>query len=235
MTCRNYRINGVLIAGVFTLCLFFILGISVGQTSDIADSLNSYKELQSNFNHDQQKSSSYQPAHPSPIIYPSSGRDLLSPFGNMPSASPTNEKIALDGNHSQVQVKDIKAINSIKQRSIVYDDVQRGDADHPSNSADIKITGTGQGDKDAKDQYDNLGRTIEENADKGLASGMNGGQDQKTASAQSKTNNLNIDVSGISVSAINTVKGGSATATSNIIIEPVQTIIDSCEASEKLK
>ena len=33
---------------------------------------------------------------------------------------------------------------------------------------------------------------------------------------------MNIDVSGISVTALNTVEGGSAVATSNIIIRPVQ-------------
>jgi hypothetical protein len=156
----------------------------------------------------------------------------------MPSDCPVNEEIALDSNHSQEQVRDIQAINSVKQRNIVYDDVQMGDAEHPSNSADIKVIGTGQGDKDATDQYDNLERTIEENADKGLASGMNEVHNQNAGVDHSRIdrrNNLNIEVTGISVSAINTVKGGSATATSNIIIEPVQTIVDSCEASEKLK
>jgi hypothetical protein len=48
-------------------------------------------------------------------------------------------------------------------------------------------------------------------------------------------NYLSIDVSGISVSAINTMKGGSATATSNIIIEPVQIIVCPSEVEEKLK
>ena len=48
-------------------------------------------------------------------------------------------------------------------------------------------------------------------------------------------NNLDIDVHGITVSAINTVKGGSAVATSNIIIKPVQIIICSSEVGEKLK
>ena len=48
-------------------------------------------------------------------------------------------------------------------------------------------------------------------------------------------NNLDIDVSGISVRAINTVKGGSAVATSNIIIKPVQVTICPSEVGEKLK
>jgi hypothetical protein len=48
-------------------------------------------------------------------------------------------------------------------------------------------------------------------------------------------NNLKIDVAGISVSAVNTVQGGSAVATSNIIIKPVQIIICPSEVEEKLK
>jgi len=46
---------------------------------------------------------------------------------------------------------------------------------------------------------------------------------------------MNIDVSGITVSAINTVEGGSAVATSNIIIKPVQIIVCSSEVEEKLR
>jgi hypothetical protein len=48
-------------------------------------------------------------------------------------------------------------------------------------------------------------------------------------------NYMNIDVSGVTVSAINTVEGGSAVATSNIIIKPVQLIIYNPEVEEKLR
>ncbi|MFZ3112310.1 MAG: hypothetical protein WA141_00055 [Methanothrix sp.] len=48
-------------------------------------------------------------------------------------------------------------------------------------------------------------------------------------------NRLDIRVSGISVRAINTVEGGNATATSNIIIEPVQIIQIPCQAADKLR
>ncbi len=48
-------------------------------------------------------------------------------------------------------------------------------------------------------------------------------------------NRLDINVRGISVRAINTVEGGSATATSNIIIEPVQRIEVSSQAKDKLR
>jgi len=48
-------------------------------------------------------------------------------------------------------------------------------------------------------------------------------------------NHLDIRVSGVSVRAINTVEGGNATATSNIIIEPVQIIQIPCQAADKLR
>ena len=47
-------------------------------------------------------------------------------------------------------------------------------------------------------------------------------------------NYLSVDVRDISVSAINTMKGGSAVATSNIIIEPVQIIVCPSEVMQKL-
>ena len=48
-------------------------------------------------------------------------------------------------------------------------------------------------------------------------------------------NYMNIDVSGINVQATNTVEGGSAVATSNIEIKPVQIINCPPEVDEKLK
>jgi hypothetical protein len=46
---------------------------------------------------------------------------------------------------------------------------------------------------------------------------------------------MNIDVSGVDVRAMNTVQGGSAVATSNIIIKPVQIINCPPEVEEKIK
>ncbi len=57
----------------------------------------------------------------------------------------------------------------------------------------------------------------------------------RSGSAALLGNNMIIDVSGISVSAINSVKGGSATATSNIVIRPVQIIACPSEVEEKLR
>jgi len=65
--------------------------------------------------------------------------------------------------------------------------------------------------------------------------GKNDQMARKSTQLQPIGNNLNIDVAGISVSAVNTVQGGSAVATSNIIIKPVQIIICPSEVAEKLR
>lgn len=59
--------------------------------------------------------------------------------------------------------------------------------------------------------------------------------DQITRPEGQLLNRLDIRVKEISVRAINTVEGGSATATSNIIIEPVQIIQVASQATDKLR
>ncbi len=224
-------VNKDLIARILSLSLCLVLGISFCQASDISDALNSYRELQSNFIVGQDK---FSEVHPESTLQ-SSERFQSSVFGKMPSSRPVNEEIVMTEANSQEQVQDIKAINAVKRRTIVYDGIQRSDGVHNGNSLDIGITGNGQEKKGMMDSDDDFGNAIEEKVDSAITSGTNHGSGDKTGSMHRQVNNLNIDVSGISVSAINTVPGGNAIATSNIEIEPVQIIIEPSEASEKLK
>jgi len=219
------------IARILSLSLCLILGISFCQASDISDALNSYKELQSNFIIGQRESSEVHPES----TFPSSEGFQSTVFGKMPSSRPVNEEIVMTGANSKKQVQDIEAINAVKQRTIVYDGVQRGDGVDEGNSLDIGITGKGQEKQGMMDQDDDFGNAIEEKVDSAIKFGMNHGPGDKAGSIHKQVNNLNIDVSGISVRAINTVPGGNAIATSNIEIEPVQIITEPSEASEKLK
>jgi hypothetical protein len=154
----------------------------------------------------------------------------------MPQSLPSREKIALKGPSSEARVSDLKAINSVKQRDISYDEAQSGDPESQglANTLDVSITGQ----KAAKDDgfgKDESGDDIEKIVDNAFNNGMKNREiDGKTKSVQ-LGNNMNINVNGISVSAINTVEGGSAVATSNIIIKPVQIIISPSEVEEKLK
>jgi hypothetical protein len=157
--------------------------------------------------------------------------------GTMPSSPPSREKISLSGPQSQLQVGNLKAMNSIKERDVVYEDYQQGDPEARGllNSRDIQIVGpAGELEGGKKDL---MGENIERRVDGALASCMNRGSGEKESSVYSQNlgNNLNIEVSGISVSAINTAEGGNAVANSNIIIKPVQVIYTPSEVDERIK
>lgn len=85
-----------------------------------------------------------------------------------------------------------------------------------------------------RDNDNNL-ENIEDAKLKSYLSDDRRGSNGSRTSMQRLGNNMNIDVSGISVRAINTVPGGKATATSNIVIKPVQILVCPSEVEEKLK
>jgi len=142
------------------------------------------------------------------ILFPWSSREAQSvrpALSCSMSRSPKKEKIFMDSSNSTANVQDLSAINSQKQRDLLYKDSQSGDPNYQGlvNTQDISVSGK-ENDKSANDLH-HVG------------------------------NYLNIDVHDISVSAVNTMKGGSAVATSNIIIEPVQMIVCPPEVNAKLK
>jgi hypothetical protein len=234
MACNSSKavLNKAQVVRILSLSLCLLLGISFCQASGTLDALNSYKELQSNFNSDKNK---FSEVHPEPVFLLSTGRTSSSPFDEMTASRPVNEEIAMTGANSKEQVQDMEAINTVKQRTIVYDDVQRDEGVNESNSMNIEIAGNGQEKQSTMDWNDDFGNAIEGKVDSAIASGTNHESRDNTGSSRSQINNLDIDVSGISVKAINTVPGGTAIATSNIRIEPVQIIVEPSEASEKLK
>jgi len=155
--------------------------------------------------------------------------------------SPSKEKIALNESHSTEQVTDLKVMNAAKERDIIYDGEQYGDPETKgiSNFLDVAVTGqenvlkTWPGERWDENHIDQI-------VDNALNTGMKNERKEGQMAGGSTHlqpigNNLIIDVSGISVSAVNTVEGGSAVATSNIIIKPVQIIICPSEVAEKLK
>ena len=141
------------------------------------------------------------------------------------STSLKKEGILMNSSHSIANVRDLSAINSLKQRDLVYKDPQNGDPNYLGlvNPQDISVSGKGN-DKSA-DGVTNL---------EWQEGGM-GGRELDNNDLHHLGNYLNIDIHDISVSAINTMDGGSAVATSNIIIEPVQIIVCPSEVEEKLK
>jgi hypothetical protein len=194
---------------------------ATGQSSDLPDMQKKLKETQFGpFNNDHREWLVRQP-HTS----------------GLPLGSSSEEQIDLNESHSTEQVSDLKVMNAAKERDIIYDGVQRGDPDAQGlvNFLDVGVTGQGKAKKVwpgemGEDNY------IDKIVDNALNSSLKNGQmARKSTQLQPIGNNMFIDVSGISVSAINTVQGGSAVATSNIIIKPVQIIVCPSEVGEKLK
>jgi len=64
----------------------------------------------------------------------------------MSSRQSEKEEIEMRGSHPQQTLEDITAINSIKERDVVYEGVQNGDAKRQisGNSVDIRVSGNGQ-------------------------------------------------------------------------------------------
>jgi hypothetical protein len=138
------------------------------------------------------------------------------------SASPLKkEEVMMDSSNSRANVRDLSAINSLKHRDLLYKDFQNGDPSYQGlvNSQNIGVSGKGN------DEVANL--TWQED---GI-----GGREFDNSDMHHAGNYLSVDVHDISVSAINTMKGGNAVATSNIIIEPVQIIVCAPEVEEKLR
>lgn len=215
---------GAMLVGASFICLCVVLGASAAEMPSYLPDLQSMLKESNSMSLDQ---------HLSGLQFHET--DL------MPQTLPSEEKITLGGSHSVEKVSDLKAANSIKKRDVVYEGTQEGDPDAKglANSLDVSITGFDQ----AKSDWLGKGweeENIEKKVDDALEQSIkNEANNDHTAERYPKSqrlgNNMNIVVSGITVSAINTVKGGNAVANSNIIIKPVQIIVCPSEVDEKLK
>lgn len=237
----RFATSKLLISAIVCLCL--ILGIAAGQIPSSCPALDSISEFNSNFIQHQQNSPMGQLELPKETIYfPWAGQDnwglKSSAAGITSSCGPSKKRIHMEGSSSRQQVEDLKAVNSVKERDLVYDDVQRGDvrSGGQSNCMDVQVAGGAERSQKWKDHAGFEDDDVEYLVDCALTSNPdNPHNGHASAQGRSLGNNLNIEVSGISVSAINTVEGGSAVANSNIIIKPVQIITSPHEVDEKLR
>ncbi len=223
------------------ICLALISGMMQGQATNAANAIDDIKGFHSDFVHHQDKSPAGQLVLKDDTIYfPWYGRDEVGAkcpsCSGAPSSNPKQEDIEMTGSRSRQQVGDLKAINSVKQRDIVYDEVQKGESDPQglSNSMDVQIFG-GAGGRD-EEEDSSFEDNIENLVNSKLYSNLNGANSGNLGSARggSLGNTMNIEVTGITVSAINTVEGGSAVANSNIVIKPVQIITVPAEVDVRL-
>ncbi|HNY35029.1 MAG TPA: hypothetical protein PKK68_10275 [Methanothrix soehngenii] len=146
----------------------------------------------------------------------------------------------MEGIDTAATVGDLSAMNSQMQRTISYKDSQNGDPNYLglANSLDISVSGSRadeSGDGFSKEIPDILEMSASESAVSSEEFNESDGQMADIGDLNHLGNYLSVDVHGIYVSAANTVPGGSAVATSNIIIEPVQIILCPSEIEEKLR
>lgn len=220
----------VMLVGFLFICLCLILEPTLAaQNSTIDGSLNKARDFPSNFIRHAQ-------------ITPSIGNYI--PQDLNPQSSLVKEDVVMNRTHSEQQIKDMYAMNANMQRDIVFDDAQIGDPMKKvlNNSLSISISGNGQTPSDDNASMDSgtNDADIENMVDNATSSKQHDGpvyyQSHTGSQEQLRLGNyMNIDVSGVDVKAINTVQGGSAVATSNIIIQPVQIINCPPEVEEKLK
>jgi hypothetical protein len=228
--------TSLVLVGALFISIFLGLGLAE-QYSTGSEEINKLKEISSDLIPSQKSTDLGQlKVDNGMIYYPWASRQTMGMRNALPSTvskSPAkNEEVLMDNSHPLAMVQDISAINSVKKRDLIFRDSQtRGPLDQRLvNSLDIDVLGAETGDK-----LSNLAADVDD-----LESVLNPSQrvesPEKFAGDRSNNagNYLNVDVSGISVRAINTVEGGSAVATSNIVIEPVQIIICDQAVRDKL-
>ncbi|MHB8119019.1 MAG: hypothetical protein ACYDHX_09885 [Methanothrix sp.] len=215
--------TSLMLVGILFICIFLTPALAEQQLNGL-EQLNKLKE------HHHQKSSDLGmlKVGADTIHFPWSSRETLSVRPDLSgsiSTSTKKEEILMDSSNSTANVRDLSAINSLKQRDLLYKDSQSGDPSYQGlvNSQNISVSGKGS-DKSA----DEVAKM--EWQEDGI-----GGRELDNSDIHHAGNYLSVDVHDISVSAINTMQGGSAVATSNIIIEPVQIIVCPSEVDVKLK
>jgi hypothetical protein len=208
--------TGLVLVGLLFICIFLGL-VSAEQQSDVQDQLNKFQ--------DRSLYSLHREGSQDLGVLTVGEDEIYFPWYRSPqSVRPTipKEEILLDNTNSTAKVEDLLAINSQKQRDLIHRDSQNGDPDNPglANSLDIGVNGIGGSDTDA--------------VFAGNEGGGVGGRGPDDDAVRYAGNYLSVDVHDITVSAVNSIKGGSAVATSNIIIEPVQILVCPSEVDEKL-
>ena len=237
--------TGIMLVGILLVC-FLLQGLSSAEKGSNAPySIDDIEQFHSDFVH-----------HKGIFVtgeIPLSNNEAQNPwsspedFGSgtkrpeiMPCRPPVQENIHLTGSQTGSQGGDLKAINTIGQRDIVYDESQTSDSgvSDLANSVGINIVGDGQPENKPPGKFSE--DNIEKSVDTILLSKSDGnkgpGKDPDKSHGGGRIGNfMDITVRGITVSAINTIEGGSAVATSNIIIKPVQIIFYPSEVDEKLR
>jgi hypothetical protein len=145
--------------------------------------------------------------------------------------------VSLHPGGEDVRLQKLSALNTAKVQDLTYDAFQSGSFSEQEGSCRLNLTVSGE---ENAGERSNLavgtGDSMQEFLHDFLPKSQENAASGRTTEGNlvGHGNYLNIDVHGISVQAINTIEGGNAVATSNIIIKPVQTIVGIPEVRERL-
>lgn len=241
--------TGLVLVGFLTLC--FLSGLAKADLHNSAsDSLDLIAKFESDpVGHGQASGGGELKLAEGALRFPwathhVSGSKPYLPGGNFwASNSPRQQNngagsVSLHPGSEGVRLQESSALNPAKARDLTYDSFQRDSLSEQQESSRLNLTGSGEGNAGGGDNlaagtgelmrefmHDFLPKSQENAASSQISEGT----------PVSHGNFLNIDVHGISVQAINTIEGGNAVATSNIIIKPVQTIVGIPEVQERLE
>ncbi|MCK9566029.1 MAG: hypothetical protein M0Q43_08270 [Methanothrix sp.] len=214
--------TSVMLVGFLFICIFLAPATALQQPSGL-EQLNKLMDQ-----HQKSSGLGMLKVGADTINFPWSSQEDLHVRPNLPgstSRSLKKEEIVMDSFNSTANVRDLSAMNSQIQRDLIFKDSLEKDPDNEGlvNSQEIGVSGI-ENDESA----DKVAKTK-------WQEDRIGGREPDNKEIHNAGNYLSIDVQDISVSAINTIQGGSAVATSNIIIEPVQIIVCPPEVGVKLK
>ncbi|MBN1234696.1 MAG: hypothetical protein JW999_01455 [Methanotrichaceae archaeon] len=232
--------TSLVLVGILFICIFSIPALAEQQLSGL-EQLNKFKE-HSSFSRHYEKSSDLGilKVGEDTIYFPWFRKTppLRPTFSGSISTSSKKEEILINSSNPVAKLGDLSAVNSLKQRDLLYRDSQNGDPSYGGlvNSQEISVGG--KGNNVAKSPIKSFADGFESFSDDAAGQGRqeddSGGPEFDRSNTHHAGNYLSVDVHDITVSAINTMEGGSAVATSNIIIEPVQMIVCPSEVETKL-
>ena len=220
--------TSLVLVGILLICIFLTPALAEKQSNGL-EQLNKFKEhFFYSSHHETSSDLGILKVGEDTIYFPWFSQQSLNVrpdlSGSISASTPKKEEILMNNTNSIANVGDMSAINSLKQRDLLYKDSQNGDSSYQGlvNSQDISVGGKGN-------------ENVDKSPIKSFAEEDINGREFDKNDIHHAGNYLSVDVHDISVSAINTMDGGSATATSNIIIEPVQIIVCPSEVEEKLR
>ena len=214
---------GLGLAGIIFICICAGSASSVPQL-DVNEQLNKFKDNSIHpLRHDKSPDWGVLEAGGETIYFPWHGSSLPGrPAISRPaSLAPVREEIMMDANNSSASLDELLVINSVKERDVIERSSQNGDAEDMDLSNALMIDVGGEGEEPESPNYE---------ADDIAAGGPGSGR----GDIRYAGNYLTVNVHDIKVTAVNSMPDGNAVATSNIIIEPVQTIVIPSEVHQKI-